>query len=138
MTFENQVMTKDDADNHMVQKLLTFWAICEAVEIQYRTFKDQKESLPAKNVRDSKAPPTQFGANLVEEKPLTRTKFMALMQSRFAGSGQNKPCFKCGSTDHWKKDCPKLKNQQGRGQQKGQTGLPRGKQWSDSSQWITA
>jgi hypothetical protein len=108
------------------------------VEIQYRTFKDQKESLPAKNVRDSKAPPTQFGANLVEEKPLTRTKFMALMQSRFAGSGQNKPCFKCGSTDHWKKDCPKLKNQQGRGQQKGQTGLPRGKQWSDSSQWITA
>ncbi len=36
-------MTKSDADNHMVQKLLTFWAICEAVEIQYCTFKDQKE-----------------------------------------------------------------------------------------------
>jgi hypothetical protein len=69
----------------MVQKSLTFQAICEAVEIQYRTFKDQKEWLPAKNVRDSKAPPTQYGANLVEEKPLTRTEFMALMQSGFAG-----------------------------------------------------
>jgi hypothetical protein len=51
---------------------------------------------------------------------------MALMQSRFAGGGQNKPCFEYGCTNHWKKDCPKLKNQQGRGQQKGQTGLPRG------------
>jgi hypothetical protein len=119
-------MTKDDADNHMVQKSLTFQAICEAVEIQYRTFKDQKEWLPAKNVWDSKAPPTQYGANLVEEKPLTRTEFMALMQSGFAGGGQNKPCFESGSTDHWKKDCPKLKNQQGHGQQKGQTGPPRG------------
>jgi hypothetical protein len=119
-------MTKDDADNHMVQKSLTFRAICEAVEIQYCTFKDQKEWLPAKNIRDSKAPPTQYGANLVEETPLTRTEFMALMQSRFAGGGQSKPCFECGSTNHWKKDCPKLKNQQGCGQQKGQTGPPRG------------
>jgi hypothetical protein len=51
---------------------------------------------------------------------------MALMQSGFAGGGQNKPCFECGSTNHWKKDCPKLKNQQGHGQQKGQTGPPRG------------
>jgi hypothetical protein len=96
------------------------------VEIQYRTFKDQKEWLPAKNIRDSKAPPTQYGANLVEEKPLTCTEFMALMQSGFAGGGQNKPCFECGSTNHWKKDCPKLKNQQGHGQQKGQTGPPCG------------
>ncbi len=48
------------------------------------------------------------------------------MQSGSAVRGQNKPCFECGSTDHWKKDYPKLKNQQGRGQQKGQTGLPRG------------
>jgi hypothetical protein len=112
-------MTKDDANNHMVQKLLTFQAICEAVEIQYRTFKDQKEWLQCKNVRDSKALPTQYGANLVEEKPVTCTEFMALMQSRFAGGEQNKPCFECGSTNHFKKDCPKLKNQQGRGQQKG-------------------
>jgi hypothetical protein len=96
------------------------------VEIQYRTFKDQKEWLLAKNIWDSKVPPAQFGANLVEEKPLTCTALMALMQSGFAGGGQNKPCFECGSTDHWKKDCPKLKNQQGHGQQKGQTGLPRG------------
>jgi hypothetical protein len=118
-------MTKDDANNHMV-KLLTFQAICEAVEIQYRTFKDQKEWLLAKNIQDSKAPPTEYGANLMEEKPLTRTEFMALMQSGFAGRGQNKPCFECGSTDHWKKDSPKLKNQQGHGQQKGQTGPPRG------------
>jgi hypothetical protein len=100
-------MTKDDADNHMVQKLLTFQVICEAVEIQYCTFKDQKEWLLAKNVRDSKVPHTQYGATLVEKKPLTRTEFMALMQSRFAGGGQNKLCFECGSIDHWKKDCPK-------------------------------
>jgi hypothetical protein len=42
------------------------------VEIQYHTFKDQKEWLPAKNVLDSKAPPTQYGENIVEEKALTR------------------------------------------------------------------
>jgi hypothetical protein len=52
-------MTKDDANNHMVQKLLTFQAICEAVEIQYHIFKDQKEWLLAKNIQDSKAPPTR-------------------------------------------------------------------------------
>jgi hypothetical protein len=62
----------------------------------------------------------------VEEKPLTCTEFMALMQSRFAGGGQNKLCFECGSIDHWKKDCPKLKNQQAHGQQKGQTSPPQG------------
>jgi hypothetical protein len=48
------------------------------------------------------------------------------MQSGFAGRGQNKPCFECGSTNHWKKGCPNLKNQQGHVQQKGQTGLPHG------------
>jgi hypothetical protein len=90
------------------------------VEIQFCTFKNQKEWLLAKNIWDSKVPPTQYGANLVEEKPLTCTKFMALMQSGFTGGGQNKPCFECRSTDHWKKECPKLKNQQGHGQQKGQ------------------
>jgi hypothetical protein len=52
-------MTKDDANNHMVQKSLTFQAICKAVEIQYHTFKDQKEWLLAKNVQDSKVLPTQ-------------------------------------------------------------------------------
>jgi hypothetical protein len=107
-------------------RFVLFQAICEAVEIQYCTFKDQREWLLAKNVRDSKASHTQYGATLVEEKPLTRTEFMALMQSRFAGGGQNKLCFECGSIDHWKKDCPKLKNQQGHGQQKGQTSPPHG------------
>jgi hypothetical protein len=107
-------------------RFVLFQAICEAVEIQYCTFKDQKEWLLAKNVWDSRAPHTQYGANLVEEKPLTCTEFMALMQSRFAGGGQNKLCFECGSIDHWKKDCPKLKNQQGHGQQKGQTSPPHG------------
>jgi hypothetical protein len=72
-------MTKDDADNYVVQKLLTFQAICEAVEIQYCTFKDQNEWLLAKNVWDSKAPPTQYGANIVEEKACTCTEFMTLM-----------------------------------------------------------
>jgi hypothetical protein len=63
----------------MVQKLLTFQAICEAVEIQYCTFKDQNEWLLAKNVRDSKVLPTQYGANIVEEKACTCTEFMTLM-----------------------------------------------------------
>lgn len=118
-------MTKVDADDHMVKESLTYQAVCEKVESQYRRCKDQGEWLPSKNVRDSKAAPTQFGANLVEEKPLTRAEFMTLMQSGFAGASQNKPCFECGSTDHWKKDCPKLKNQQGRGQRNGRGSQPR-------------
>ena len=114
-------MTKDDADDHMVKESLTYQAVCEKVETQYRRCKDQGEWLPAKNVRDSKAPPTQYGANLVEEKPLTRTELMTLMQSGFASGGKNKPCFECGSTDHWKKDCPKLKGKQSRGQPNSQS-----------------
>ncbi len=77
-------MTKDDADDHMVQNKLTFQAICEAMEIQYCTFKDHKEWLPARNVWDSKLLSTQYGVNIVEEKALTHTEFMALMQSGFA------------------------------------------------------
>jgi hypothetical protein len=69
---------------------------------------------------------SMHGANIVEEKALTCTKFMTLMQSGFAGRDQNKPCFEYGSTDHWKKECPKLKNQQGCCQQNGQTGPPCG------------
>jgi hypothetical protein len=131
-------MTKDDADDHMVQNKLTFQAICEAMEIQYCTFKDHKEWLPARNVWDSKLLSTQYGVNIVEEKALTHTEFMALMQSGFAGRGQNKPCFECGSADHWKKDCPKLKNQQAHAQQMGQTtGPSRSWLWSDLLQRIT-
>jgi len=77
-------MEKANKDKHMEDKELTYQHICEKVEIYYHSYKGKKEWLPANNVPDSKAPPSKFGANMVEDKKLTRTKFMTLMQSGFA------------------------------------------------------
>ena len=111
-------MNDQDADDYMTKNKLTFSDICEVVERNYRGFKDNNEWLPAKNVSDSKAPPAQYGAN---NAPVTRTEIMALMQSGFASN--NRPCFNCGSKDHWKKDCPEEKKKfQGKGRQGGQGG----------------
>jgi hypothetical protein len=57
---------------------------------------------------------------MAEEKPITRAEIMTLMQSGFVKD--NKPCFECRATDHWKRECPKLKNQRGARQQKGRNG----------------
>lgn len=65
--------------------------------------RDNGEWAPARNVHDTKAPPSKFGANLAEQ-PMTRADVMALMQSGFAKK-QERPCHICGSTDHWKNDC---------------------------------
>jgi hypothetical protein len=124
-----QFMTKEDADAHMLTESLTFRAVCEQVETQYRIFKDQNEWLPAKNVRDSKAPPTQFGANLLEEKAITRTELLTLIQGQSGFASKGKACYSCGATGHFKRDCPKLKTQPGGGQSKG-----RGPNQSNGSQ----
>jgi len=113
-------MEKADKDKHMEDEELTYRHICEKVEIRYRSYKDKKEWIPAKNVPDSRAPPSKFGANMIEDKPLTRTEFMTLMQSGFAK--QEKPCYECGEVGHWKRDCPKLKGKTGGQQPRQQRG----------------
>jgi hypothetical protein len=93
-------MSASGQNQYMEDNRFTYQDICEDVESQYQNFKDLGEWLPAKNVPDSKAPPSTFGASLVEDKPLTRMDFMTLMQSRFPK--KQGACHECGSPDHWR------------------------------------
>ena len=108
-------MENNEKDSYMSAQGLSYHDICEQVEDHYRNYKDRNEWLPAKNVPDSRAPSPKFGSNVAEEKPLTHTKIITLMQSGFAK--QDKPCFECGQTGHWERDCPKLTNGNWNGQQ---------------------
>ncbi len=100
-------MSVADQNQYMQDNRFTYQDICEDIESHYQNFKDLGEWLPAKNVPDSKAPPSTFGANLVEDKPLTCADFMTLMHSGFAK--KQGACYECGSEGHWKHECPKLK-----------------------------
>ena len=110
-----QFFENDEKDSYTSIQGFTYHDICEQVEDHYHNYKDRNKWLPAKNVPDSRAPPPKFGTNVAEEKPLTHTKIMTLMQSGFAK--QDKPCFECRQIGHWKHDCPKLKNGNQNGQQ---------------------
>ena len=59
-------MSKTDADVHMITKQLTYSSVCEAAERKYGTLLVESKWTPAKNARNSKAPPKQFGANTVK------------------------------------------------------------------------
>ena len=97
------------ANQHMIDKKLTYQDICRHAEDTYRTLYDRKEWPPARNVRDSRAPPTNFGNLAVQEvgTPITRAEVLTLIQSNMKGE-TNKPgnCHKCGKAGHWANDCP--------------------------------
>ena len=102
---------KTAANNHMSELKLTHKDVCAQAEDTYRTLYDRKEWPPARNVRDSKAPPTAFGHIAIEcDTPLTRAEVMTLIQNkpRPAGSPTKKPgtCHKCGKPGHWANECP--------------------------------
>ena len=68
---------KTAAHDHMMRQLeLTYKDICSQAEDAYRTLYDRKEWPPARNVRDSKAPPATTFGNIATEanSPITRAE----------------------------------------------------------------
>lgn len=114
---------KTAANDYMVEQKLTYKDICTQAEDTYRTLYDRKEWPPARNVRDSKAPPSAYGniAATADNSPITRAEVLTLIQTkpspRFgkqSGEGTKKPgnCNKCGKPGHWANECPDNNKQQ--------------------------
>ena len=103
------------ANQHMVDKKLTYQDICRHAEDTYRTLFDRKEWPPAKNVRDSNAPPSSFGNLAVEiGTPITRAEVLTLIQSNVKGDSKPGNCHKCGKAGHWANECPDNSTQDNR------------------------
>ena len=102
----------------MIGKKLTYQDICRHAEDTYRTLLDRKEWPPARNVRDSRGPPTSFGNFAVAcETPLTRAEVLNLIQTRSnhsrsfcSSSTRSGNCHKCGKPGHWANECPDTKS----------------------------
>jgi hypothetical protein len=60
---------------------------------------------------------------------LTAAQVLLLIQQNVnggnGGGGKKGNCHGCGSSDHWLRDCPKRKNQQGGGNRNGNNGRNR-------------
>lgn len=101
-----QFMDSEQQNAHMEAEELTFDDVLDGIEAIYINKRDNDEWAPSKNVRDSKAPPSKFGAHLAEK--MTFADVMTLMQSGLAK--KEKPCHHCGKLSHWKRECPDLKD----------------------------
>ena len=102
---------KSAANKHMIDKRLTYQDICRHAEDTYRTLYDRKEWPPARNVRDSRAPPSSFGNVAIDSNGhISRAEVLALIQTRTGttNKGETKPgsCHKCGKSGHWANECP--------------------------------
>jgi hypothetical protein len=113
---------KEAATLHMTSMDLMPTDVCNLAEDLYQVRYEKGSWPPAKSVKDAKAPPSGYGANIGEVgdvgTPLTTAQvLMLIQQSQSSGGhgGRKGNCHNCGSSDHWLKDCPKPRNRNGNG-----------------------
>ena len=72
------------ANDYMTKEKLTYKDICTKAEDNYRSRFDRGRWPPARNVKDSKAPPTAYGnvAEMLDNSPMTRAEVLTLIQSK--------------------------------------------------------
>ncbi len=92
-----QFMEMDDQDAYMLKKELTYFQITDQVESHYLNLLNKKEWMLAKS-----AEPSKFGANKATTKMMTKAEIMVLVQQSGYPKQQDRSCFECGETGHWK------------------------------------
>jgi hypothetical protein len=127
---------KEAADLHMMSLDLMPTDVCNFAEDLYQVRYEKGTWPPAKSVQDAKRVPSGYGANIGEvATPLTQAQILLLIHQNTngggpGGGGRKGNCHGYGSSDHWLRDCPKCKNQGGRGNNCTDTGNNNGqKSW---------
>ena len=94
-----------------------FHHVCEAAEDGYRTMLDRNKWAPARNLRDSRKPPSAFAH--VASGGLSDPQANVLSINKGGNRTKNKGvCFNCGEKGHWKRDCPKPQSKKHEGSRK--------------------
>ena len=132
---ETAFMDKDAVERKLKDNSLATKEIFATIKSEYRSMKDEDKWPPALNPRDSKAPPTSFGAHVAqtpERVELTGDAFAMLLQQV---TGKNN-CLNCGKEGHWARDCPD-KSKSGGGGGGGRNGRNRAQRMGKGGNWKT-
>jgi len=110
---------KEAAVMHMSDLNLMPTDVCNFAEDLYQVRYEKGTWPPAKSVQDAKRPPAGYGAHVGEVgTPLTEAQILLLIQQNntkgnSGNQGKKGNCHGCGSSDHWLRDCPHKRNQNG-------------------------
>jgi Zinc knuckle len=97
----------NEDDDYLATNKCMYLDICDAIEAAYKCQANNNEWPPARHAHDSKVPPTRF-VSQANVKELIKA---FVLEQTSSTTPPKKPgtCHNCGSLDHWKNECPKLK-----------------------------
>jgi hypothetical protein len=107
---------KDEIQQYLESKDLTYQDICSVAEDAYNEERDENRWGPAKHKTDSNRVPARFAgaAAAVDGTPLTKQEVLALIHQAQGGNSNNTKgtrtgnCNNCGQSGHWRRKCPHL------------------------------
>jgi Zinc knuckle len=102
-------MQQDQSAKYMKQQGLDFEAICIEFGDFYQTACDAEPCRPSKNVKDSMAPPTNFGG-LASKKALNVVQNQGTCTANYTRDVSGDKCNNCGQLGHWARNCPNKGN----------------------------